>query len=176
MQTTERIVNSYCNYVKGWFTIQNISCDGHQEIDILAINPRGKGKNRRYHIECSVSISQAYSKLTAKPFSEDLWKQRVHQARERMTIGYFDKKKFKSPFVVKKLAEFGFEGDNYTRAIVAWGWQDGVEEVAAKKGIELWSFTDDVLAELTKKLDGSGTFFDDDTCRTIQLIAKAQKA
>jgi hypothetical protein len=76
MQTTERIVNSYCNYVKGWFTIQNVACDGHQEIDILAINPRGRGKKRRYHIECSVSISQAYSKLTAKPFNEDLWKQR----------------------------------------------------------------------------------------------------
>lgn len=77
METTERIVNSYCNDVRGWFTIQNIKCYGQQEIDILAIDPNGRGKKKRYHIECSVSISQAYSRLTARQYDEELRKQRV---------------------------------------------------------------------------------------------------
>jgi len=39
METTEKIVESYCRYVKGWFTIPNIKCAGHYEIDLLAIEP-----------------------------------------------------------------------------------------------------------------------------------------
>lgn len=176
METTERIVNSYCNYVEGWFTIQNIGCAGHQEIDILAINPKARGKKKRYHIECSVSISQAYSKLTNNPYDDELRKQRVHVARQRMTIGYFAEQKFGSPHVTAKLAEYGFEGDNYTKAIVAWGWRNWVAEAAAEEGIELWSFTSRILDQLTNKLGSCSGYFDDDTCRTIQLITKAQKA
>lgn len=66
METTEKIVESYVRHVKGWATISNIRCAGQNEIDLLAINPVTLD---RYHIETSVSGSQVYSKLTAKPFS-----------------------------------------------------------------------------------------------------------
>lgn len=38
-ETTERIVESYVRYVKGWATIPNIKCEGQYEIDLLAIDP-----------------------------------------------------------------------------------------------------------------------------------------
>jgi hypothetical protein len=36
METTEKIVESYCRYVKQLFTIPNIKCEGQYEIDLLA--------------------------------------------------------------------------------------------------------------------------------------------
>ena len=46
METTERIVEAYVRYIKGWATIPNIRCGGQLEIDLLAIDPallRGGG-------------------------------------------------------------------------------------------------------------------------------------
>jgi len=53
METTEKIVEAYVRYVKGWATIPNIKCPGQYEIDLLAIDPLSLG---RYHIESGVSI------------------------------------------------------------------------------------------------------------------------
>ena len=53
METTEKIVESYVRYVRGWATIPNIKCPGQYEIDLLAIDPLNLG---RYHIESGVSI------------------------------------------------------------------------------------------------------------------------
>ncbi len=66
METTEKIVEAYVRYVKGWATIANIKCPGQFEIDLLAVDPRTGDK---YHVESGVSVSGSYSKLTAKPFS-----------------------------------------------------------------------------------------------------------
>ena len=69
METTEKIGESYCRYIKHWFTLPNIRCEGQYEIDLLAVDTTSPEKPGRYHIECGVSISGSYSKLTAKPFS-----------------------------------------------------------------------------------------------------------
>jgi len=37
METTEKIVEAYVRYVKGWATISNIKCPGQSETDLLAI-------------------------------------------------------------------------------------------------------------------------------------------
>jgi hypothetical protein len=92
-----------------------------------------------------------------------------------MTIGYFVEKKFGKPAAIEKLQEYGFVPGNYTKVVVAAGWQTGVEEVAAADGIVLWSFYD-ILEQLGEKLGNSSVYYDDDTCRTIQLMMKAQKA
>ena len=68
METTEKIVESYCRYVKQWFTIPNIKCKGQYEVDLLAVDTTTPQRLRRYHVECGVSISGSYSKLTDKPF------------------------------------------------------------------------------------------------------------
>ena len=65
METTEKIVEFYCRYAKGWFIIPNIKCDGQYEIDLLAVKPLPDGAIARYHIEAGVSISGGYWGTTA---------------------------------------------------------------------------------------------------------------
>ena len=77
METTEKIVESYCRYVKQWFTIPNIKREGQYEIDLLAVDTTSPKRVGRYHIECGVSISGSYSKLTDKPFSTEQLRVRV---------------------------------------------------------------------------------------------------
>jgi len=88
METTEKIVEAYVRFVKGWLTIPNIKCPGQYEIDLLAIDPLSLD---RYHIESGVSISGSYSKLTVRDYSDEYLKMRVKAAGQRRTIGYFAK-------------------------------------------------------------------------------------
>ncbi len=115
METTEKIVEAYVRCVKDWATIPNIKCKRQFEIDLLAIDPV---KLNRYHIESSVSISGAYSKLKAKPFNEISYKDRVQKPKQRRTIGYFLERKFESEPVVETLKKYGFIPGKYSKVIV----------------------------------------------------------
>jgi hypothetical protein len=132
METTEKIVEAYVRYIKGWATIPNIKCDGQSEIDLIAIDPRSSDK---YHIESGVSVSQVYSKLTAKPFIPANLKIRGRIAGTRRTLGYFLEHKFRKPTVVSKLREYGFESGKYRNIVVTWGWNDAAEEAAKREGV-----------------------------------------
>ncbi len=104
METTEKIVESYCRYVKGWLTLPNIKCKGQYEIDLLAVDAKSPKKLERYHIESGVSISGSYSKLTNKDFSTEDLKIRVKQAGQRRSLGYFVHRKFDLPEVKTELS------------------------------------------------------------------------
>jgi hypothetical protein len=169
METTEKIVDSYCKYVREWFTMSNIKCPGQYEIDLLAIDPIS---GKRYHIECGISISGSFSKLTSKEFSHQQLKVRTEQASQRRTIGYFIQRKFGPQEVLSKLRRYGFKDGNYTKVIVTWGWTEGAKSQAIKNGIELWDFRN-IMYELYKEFAGAKTYFIDDTMRTIQLFTKA---
>lgn len=130
METTEKIVESYCRYVKGWFTISNIKCPGQHEIDLLAIDASFTNDLKRYHIECGVSISHSYSKLTGKEFSLEKLKKRVGKAEQRRTIGYFIERKFNPMRVVSELRKYGFKKGNYSKVIVTWGWTTEAKKAA----------------------------------------------
>ncbi len=172
METTEKIVEAYVRYVKGWFTIPNIKCKGQMEVDLLAVNVSEAKKFQRYHIESGVSISGAYSKLTSKPYSPEDLKIRVKQAGQRRTLGYFSERKFKDPRVITKLKEYGFTPGKYKKVIVSWGWHNDVPAAAKKAGIELWDFKK-ILAEIASLAKADRTYFTDDTMRTLQLMARA---
>ena len=43
METTERIVEAYVRYVKGWATIPNVRCGGQNEIDLIVMGTHGRG-------------------------------------------------------------------------------------------------------------------------------------
>lgn len=172
METTEKIVESYCRHVKGWFTISNVKCLGQYEIDLLAIDASSDTDLKRYHIECGVSISGAYSKLTAKEFSQDRLKVRVEQAGQRRTIGYFIQRKFGSQEVASELRKYGFKKGNYTKVIVTWGWTKEAKQKADDEGIILWDFRD-ILKEIAGACRDKKTYFTDDTLRTIQLFVKS---
>lgn len=171
METTEKIVESYCRYVKGWFTIPNIKCKGQYEIDLLAVDT-SKHRMKRYHIESGVSISGAYSKLTDKPFSKERLKRRVEQAGQRRTIGYFIHRKFNPKEILHELQKYGFKKGNYRRVIVTWGWTSEAKRKANRNGIELWNFPE-ILDEIAKSSLGKSTYFTDDTLRTIQLFLRS---
>lgn len=172
METTERIVEAYVRYLKGWATIPNIRCDGQLEIDLVAIDLKSLD---RYHIESGVSVSGSYSKLTNHPYSADALKQRVKQAGQRRTLGYFRDRKFGDEHVVARLKDYGFRDGKYQKVVVTWGWQDGVEEAAQEANITLWDFRS-LIADLAKAFTSQRTYFGDDTLRTLHLFALAEAA
>jgi hypothetical protein len=172
METTEKIVESYCRYIKQWFTIPNIKCEGQYEVDLLAVDTTSPNMLGRYHIECGVSISGSYSKLTAKPFSTEQIRIRVQQAGQRRTIGFFIQRKFEPAQVVAELKKYGFVPGNYHRIIVTWGATAEAQAVAKENGIQLWDFRE-LLLEIAVANRDQKTYFTDDTARTIQLFAMA---
>jgi hypothetical protein len=173
METTEKIVESYCRYVEHWFTIPNIRCKGQYEIDLLAIDTKSP-ELRRYHIECGVSISGSYSKLTHKPFSLELLRVRVKQPGQRRTLGYFVERKFKPEKVQREVAKYGFVEGNYQKIIVSWGATPEAEVLAQQHGIIVWHFQH-LLRKIAAAHRDRSEYFTDDTARTIQLFAMANQ-
>lgn len=171
METTERIVEAYVRHVMGCATITNIRCEGQNEIDLLAINPKTMA---RYHVEVTVSISSGFKKLTAKPFDPEKKKQRVHQAGQRRTVGFFEDVKFGKSTVIERLSDYGFMPGNYTKAIATWDWTEEAEEQAAAADIELWDFRR-MIADIADEVKKDRSYHTDDTLRTLSLFAKALK-
>ena len=174
METTEKVVESYCRYVRGWFTIPNLRCKGQYEVDLLAIAADEHGDVRRWHIECGVSISGSFSKLTAKPFSKSELKKRVAGPSQRRTIGYFLERKFNVNEVLETLARHGFEPGNYRRVIVTWDATKDAIEAAKTEGVEIWYFPN-LLLEIASAHARHSGYLIDDTARTVQLYAIAEK-
>ena len=172
METTEKIVESYCRYVKGWPTIANIKCGGQLEIDLLAVDVSSTADILRYHIECGVSISGTFSKLTGNAFSEERLKQRSEAAPQRRTVGYFAKRKFGSKEILTELERYGFKRNNYKKVIVTWGWEPEAQIQAIRERITLWDFRD-ILKDLLESFRHKSSYFTDDTLRTIQLLIKS---
>ncbi len=172
METTEKIVETYCRYIKGWFTISNIKCKGQYEIDLLAVEISKLQHPIVYHIESGVSISGGYSKLTAKPFSEEELKKRENAASQRRTIGYFIHRKFGREEVHSKISEYGVDPKKTKKIIVTWGWEPEAKVIADKEGIILWNFPD-ILKEIANACSKGKSYFPDDTMRTLQLFIKS---
>ena len=176
MKTTEKIVETYCRYVKQWFTISNIRCSGQYEIDLLAVDTTDKGKGLgRYHIECGVSISGSYSTLTANDPSSDMRTDLVQAAGQWRTVGDFIERTFDKAEVQEQLAVYGFMPGNHKRVIVTWGATDDATALALKKDVELWDFRD-LLHQIADLQREHHSFFTDDMVRTIQLYSMAFNA
>lgn len=172
METTERIVEAYCRYIKEWFTLPNIRCPGQHEVDLLAVDLREPGEPKRYHIECGVSISGAFSKLTAKPYSTERRQQRVHAPEQRRTIDFFIQHKFNPEAVQEALLRHGFKRGCYERIIVSWGWTSEAGDRASNEGIVLWDFRS-IIREVGESFSRKRSYFTDDTLRTLQLFVRA---
>jgi hypothetical protein len=171
-ETTEKIVESYVRYVKGWATISNIKCPDQHEIDLLAINPKDM---ERYHIESSVHVpGTGFCKLTNGAFDLEQMKVRGKAPSQRRTIGFFVEQKFGSDGIVQTLATYGFAPGNYHKIIVTWDCEPAAMETAGKNGIEVWEFPN--LLDEIATLAGSGKHYVmDDTVRTLQMLVYAQR-
>ncbi|MEH3107746.1 MAG: hypothetical protein PGN09_10845 [Sphingomonas fennica] len=172
METTEKIVEAYVRYVKGWATIPNLRCAGQHEIDLIALDPVSLD---RYHIETSVSGSQSFSRLTTKAFDPELYKKPVEKATQRRTLGFFIERKFGPAPVKETLAHYGFVDGNYRNVIVTWDWSSDALELARSAGIELWSFQE-IMREIADAIQHQRSYFGDDTLRTINLFVRALAA
>lgn len=168
METTERIVEAYVRYVKGWATIPNLRCDAQKEIDLFAIDPV---TDERWHIETSVSISSGFSALTNDPFEPGEHKERLKAASARRKLGFFIAEKFQPKAVEERLACFGCIAGKPRRAIVTWEWKDGVPEAAAAAGIEVWALPD-MMEQIAVKSREGRSYLSDDILRTIDLFAR----
>jgi hypothetical protein len=169
METTERIVEAYVRYVKGWATIPNLRCDGQKEIDLFAIDPV---TDERWHIETSVSISSGFSALTNEPFEAGEHKERVKAATARRKLGFFLHEKFLPTAVEQRLALFGCSPGKLKRAIVTWDWKPGVQGAAKEFKIELWSLPT-MMHEIADRARAGRAYLADDILRTIDLFARA---
>lgn len=172
METTERIVEAYVRYVKGWATIPNLRCDAQKEIDLFAIDPV---TDERWHIETSVSISSGFSALTNEPFTPGEHKERVKAASARRKLGFFLAEKFEPKAVEERLACFGCAPGKLRRAIVTWEWKDGVPEAAAAAGVEVWGLPD-MMQQIAEKSRQGRSYLSDDILRTIDLFARGLNA
>lgn len=160
MEASESIVESYLRAVKNCFTIANIKLKQNKEIDLLAIDPEGQ----KYHIECSVKTTPAFSGIHARSESES-----KHKAKWRMSLLFFESKKFNHPIVKDAIREYGFEDDAYKKVIVASRVMDDVLEIAAEKGIEIWLFNS-IIDGLMEAADREQYLSGDE--RVFQLIAR----
>ena len=172
METTERIVEAYVRYVKGWATIPNLQCDAQKEIDLFAIDPV---TDERWHIETSVSISSGFSALTNGPFIEGEHKERLKAASARRKLGFFIAEKFGPKAVEERLACFGCTPGKLRRAIVTWEWKEGVPEAASAAGIEVWALPD-MMEQIAEKSRQGRSYLSDDILRTIDLFGRAMRA
>jgi len=171
-ETTERIVESYVRYVKGWATISNIKCPDQHEMDLLAINPLHM---ERYHIESSVHVpGTGFSKLTNGAFDLEQMKVRMKAPSQRRTIGFFVEQKFGAAGVVKTLANYDFVPGNYHKIVVTWDCETAAKETAKQNDIEVWEFPD-LLNEIVALAGNGKHYVMDDTVRTLQMLVYAQR-
>ncbi len=169
METTEKIVEAYLRHVRNCATLPNIRCNGQNEIDLLGIDLI---RGTRYHVECSVSVSNAFNKLTGKAFEPELLNVKVQKPKMRRTIGYFLRHKFGAPGVIAKLEELGFHPGQHEKVIVTWDWTDEAASIASENAITLRPFPA-LLRELTGSVKGKNHYFMDDTIRTVHLMGMA---
>jgi len=57
---------------------------------------------------------------------------------------------------------------------VSWGCEEPAKEQTFNHGIELWDFRD-ILKEIAASSEKKRVYFTDDTVRTLQVFARAQK-
>ena len=154
METSEKIVEAYLRYIKGYATIPNIRCKGGFEIDLLAVHPKTK---KKLHIEISVSVSASFHRLK--------WDSESYIG----TLKNYLKKKFNNPNVLAVLEEYGFE--KAQKVVVTRGWYEDTEKKAEKHNIKLWRFYD-IINELAIEFEKEKKYFTDDTLRTLQLFTQ----
>ena len=172
MEASEKVVESYFRFVKGYFTIPNLRCKGQKEVDLKGMR-YNNGSIERIDVEVSMTTSGGFAKLNAKPYSHELKKTRSGSPSESVKIGYFIEEKFNHSDVIATLKDYGFEEDNYQKILVFWDWEADVESIADKYAIRLVRFND-ILHEMQDKFGKETAYYSDDTVRLLQLLKKSE--
>lgn len=155
MHPNEHLVEQYVRLVKNWFTMTNLHYGINKEIDILALDTKGKA----YHIEVDLHKGG----LQWGPEGDNY-----------LSVKEYKDKKFNPE--AKKFIKKTF-GINKTHDIwVCWGMQSKVKTYALKQAkkhkIEIWEFKEKVR----ELMDAVGTsHYGDDIIQALSLIKAALK-
>lgn len=172
MNAAERIVEAYFRYVRGVFTRTSVRGIGQVELDIIGVDP-SKSTPDFFHIESSVSISSAHSRITNKPFSPSELKQRQKTATQRRTAGFFIEKKFFSAEVLETLKQIGCKTQNLKRILVSWEFDNEAQRVLEDKDIECLTI-EKIFQELAEHLAQETCDIDSEILRTLQLFVRSE--
>jgi hypothetical protein len=171
MNAAECIVESYFRYVRGVFTRTCIKGVGQVELDIVGVDP-ATSPPTFFHIESSVSISSAYSRITDRPFSLSDAKKRGKAAGQRRTAGFLVEKKFYSPDVLATLKGIGCKMKCLKRVVVSWEFDTAARKVLEDKGIECLTLRQ-ILQELADRLAKETRDIDSEILRSLQLFVRS---
>lgn len=173
METTEHLVEEYARHVLKWYTNSNIKAKNGKEIDIIAVDNKGK----KYWIECGITHKKNWA-LKAKVDVEKDFNEIKRRGgfkkswRKRNSIDYFIKHKFESKEIKEEFAKRKFKG--YQKIIAVWQIREKEKKevlaYAKKKDIVIWEMKDRI-----RELIGSlgETYYSDDILRTLQLAGKS---
>jgi hypothetical protein len=155
MHQNEHLVEQYVRLVKNWFTISNIGFGVNREIDILAVDSKGKA----YHIEVDIHKGG----LQWGPEGNDGYSVKEYKQRK------FDKES--KLFIKNKY------GITKTQDIwVCWGMHPKVKERALKEAkkykVEIWELKDKVK-ELMSAIGTS--HYGDDIIQSLSIVKAALK-
>ena len=166
METTEKIVEAYCRYIKGWFTLPNLRVE-NTEVDLIAQDKDGN----YYHIEVHVSVSGAFLKLTAQLYTANEEQTRAKAAGARNKIGFYVEKKFAGFRMVELFKQIGIDYAKVQKIIVAWDAQPEAVQEAEQHSIGVWLMPD-LIREMLASVKRSKAYYSDDTMRTIQIVGR----
>jgi hypothetical protein len=155
MHQNEHLVEQYVRLVKNWFTISNIVFGINREIDILAVDSKGKA----YHIEVDIHKGG----LQWGPEGKDWY-----------SVKEYKEKKFNKE---TKLFIKNKYGITKTHDIwVCWGIHPKVKERTLKEAnkykVEIWEFRDKVK-ELIAAIGTSQ--YGDDIIQSLSIVKAALK-
>ena len=172
MNASESIVQSYFQYVESIYTRANVRGVGQAELDLVGVRISNQTPTY-YHVESTVSISAAFSKITDDKYDPEHAKQRGKQAKQRRTVGFILAKKFNSKEVIATYQQLGIDPNNLKRVLVSWDFQEQARQELESKGVTCLSMQT-ILQKLADLLAKETSDLDSDILRTLQLFVRAK--
>jgi len=167
VETTEKIVEAYCRYIKHWFTIPDVRVKNN-EIDLIAVDRDGN----KAHIEMGFYISGGLSRLKKSEGETGEDSSPSRQTATRTSLSYLQKKKFNAPEIINELNEsYGFDKEQYKKIIVTWNAEEETIKAAEEDGIEIWLLPK-LIEEIQSQPGKEIWYYLDETMRMLQLAAK----
>lgn len=181
MSAVNCIIDCYFRHVKGCFTTTDVRIQQQafcRSAALLAYNVKTK---EQFHVENAVTHSQLW------PFSADnlyeLFDKNFRGLPRKREGKETNNTKNKSYFknILKTYQSLGFSSSKIKRIFVVWSMKPGVNAKAASDAyykkhhiqVEVLSFRDRILPDLTKKVSGS-FYQEEEALRMLSLFAQRE--
>ncbi|TWT47382.1 hypothetical protein [Botrimarina hoheduenensis] len=184
MNTSERIVEAYFRHCLDCFTMTDVkvAAGNNRQLDLVALRFK---TGESYHVETSVKIAGFCPDLTKLETAFEHKFFGTPKKNEKPTGDHALGKDYR-PAVNRAYKRLGLTPSKVQRVYVCWAVKGPNEtELAAfcrsfsrryhlgKNPIQVWSFRDRILPELTAAVGTSN--YDDDALRTLSLLGAAER-